>query len=366
MEGSSATEKSSQLPSSSFPAQTGQTDITKIPDAVLEHIFTFLDQYSAQEAAQVDKLWNVSVITAIKNEESNFLNNLFTIILENIDENKYQNQYAEIKSIIKNNTVFDSISLLQIKNSLITTREALISQLIHLSKEDLQELQKAIQSSQSPPPRYFESMIDLAYLDKVSIEGDSDAEEKALIDLAKSLYDKGQLGYDRLKRIKENDRYEERFHLHKVIEYVAMDLINKDKYEQAALVGTLGVTTTLTEIVIKLAKDGKSDKAINLTKHVEDLSYKSMFGDIITGFLINNKDFDTCSKLINTLYENDERTRREYFFILAFRLLSVPDIDRVKAAEKIINTHSFSLDEKQNEYRKSEFLKLIETLRTIT
>ena len=373
MEGPSNSLSSSQ--SSSLPAvQTGQTDITKIPNAVLEHIFNFLDQYSAQEAAQVDKLWNVSVITAIKNEECNLLNNLFSVILEHIDKNKYPNEYEKINSIIEHNTLFDSISLLKIKNSLITTREALISQLIHLSKEDLLELQKAIQSSQSPSPRYFESMMDLAYLEKVAIEDEyghnSDEDPADWINLAKSLYDKGQLEYDRLKRLNKNVSYRYRSHFNAVIRYASVDLINKGRYDQAALVSDLDTTGRSVDIIPELIKNNESDKAINLAKHVKNPREKAMLCYGITCLLTQKIDFDVCDldiciKTINTLCGNEAAKRSSLYNLVTSLLYENRPLTtaKINAAEKIIKEYSLNMDKEKDLSNKSRFLYFIDYLR---
>ena len=91
---------------------------------------------------QVEKLWNVGVVTGIKTEQSRLVEDLFKIILENLDETKYPKEYAKLKSVMETNTIFKSINLLKLKESLTSTREAVISQLKNLDPEDLQKNRK--------------------------------------------------------------------------------------------------------------------------------------------------------------------------------------------------------------------------------
>ena len=328
----------------------------KIPHELLEYIFTFLDQHSAQEAAQVEKLWNVGVVTGIKSEQSRLVENLFKTIINNLDETKYPKEHAELTSL-KTNTVFDSINLLKLKESLTSTREAVVSQLKKLDPEDLKKIEEALQSSKSPSPIYFECVTQLASFDRL-LEGKikTTKDMNSITDLAKFLQNKGQLDNDRLKKLylrlaKSN------WNVNELTKYFTTDYINKGKYKQALQV--LNTEGNTMFFMNKLIANYELDKAIYLTKEMKNPIEKESYYKDIAGHQIGRGiSKEGWIKTINTIWE-DDKGRCKGIHILTNVLI---DKKCFNEADELVKTYPFSIDKNEDLKIKSEILERIKSV----
>lgn len=282
----------------------------ELPLHLFENILSYLNVLDMQSASAVSKLWKAAAIDHAKHQEFSNIKNFIDFLCENLDTESHSDQIKNLREVIGEKKILQSVNLNQVKFSIFELREQVLNILKDLKDEDLASLEKISKSKQTP--LFFEKAFDLARIYKriapANIIPEDWIREKELRDIANALVINGN-----------NDK--------------ALKIINTLP-EASQWMGLWTIAETL-------AESGKTDKALEVANTIKhNVSERGFALSIVSRALIKKGNIDKALDVAKSI-TNNKSAKDQALSDISKALLENNNIDK---ALEIANTITQSVD----------------------
>jgi hypothetical protein len=265
------------IPSEPKKEDVSEQGLNKIPVELMDHIFSHLSDKDKLIARQADKFWDARAVHQFAGNEGANVDKEIGFFIQNLDEGKYPNEVAELKSLLNANPISKSKNLIQIGKSVNEIENSIKIQLNNISIPDLEKLLTEV-----------EQKFD-----------DQDNIRKLLTPLIKSV-----IVAQKLEKAHQEDN------AFRGVTSILQDLVKNGDFDLAAeeaskqmeklpidVQGTI-FNGVVVEIVEKLLKEDQFDRALALAHKMASVSH---FGDV------DDLKFVAFTKIIDHLYAKDKK-----------------------------------------------------------
>lgn len=299
-----------------------QGEINKaLPLEIFEKILVRLDGLGVQQASLVGHLWSVGAIDTAKQKEFSIIKGFIKFLCDSCGD-----QSKSLLDVAGKTEILGSINLLQIKNSILETKESLLEIVKGLSTDALNELEN--QSQNQVRPLFFENFFELAklyqQLDKVDEMQDGKPKDLALLRIVVALVQYNNMD----KAIFVVNKMTIPYSKWKALECIINGLLLRGNEGKAMEVADTIEQEVEKDIAFRSiakasAQSGKEEKTFEAINRLSDRSKWDACADVCLIYL-QKLDFEPAEKLAEFIQDKD--LKQHALFIINLKR-NDPDVD---------------------------------------